>query len=1092
MAAGEVENPEKSLVQRYIPRRKRWRFFLSLGLLLLIAIAVAWTQREDIADNIIADQLDQMGLPATYEIERIGGTRQVVRNIVVGDPAAPDLTIDRATVILRYRLGTPAIGRVEVEGARLYGTWRNGELSFGSLDPVLFAESDEPPGLPDLDLKLVDARALIETDYGPAGFKAEGEGELDDGFEGIIAGVAPELSGPECSAQDASLYGRITTGGGQPRFAGPVRLGGLSCPGMPLALRQAAVEVDVATSDSFDRFDGEGRFSTAALAYGESRAGSSSGRIEASWADDALNARYSLAGRGVSLPQAQLALVTAEGAVRARDGFRRAEVDAEIEGDGLRIGRDLDDMLAGAIESGEGTLLAPLLQRMRQALRREQRGSELAATLSVRRTGEVINLVMPSASLRGGSGSTLLSLSRVQLSTAGAGAPRFSGNISTGGEGLPRISGRMERRPGGDAIFRLRMAQYRAGESALQVPELIVAQSSGGTLGFSGRVIADGPLPGGSARNLRLPVSGNWSAGGGLSLWRRCTEIGFDRLELASLRFENRAVTLCPSPQGAIVRYDGAGLRVAAGAPRLDLAGYLADTPIRIASGPIGFAYPGVMTARDLDVALGPAGTASNFRVSNLQAELGGSEIAGSFTEADVRLDAVPLDVLNADGNWRYADEVLTLSDGAFRVVDREIEHRFEPLISRDATLTLEDNVIRASATLREPRSDRAITDVAMVHDLSSGRGHADLLVDNLVFDDRLQPGPQSSVCVEPDMPRPQGGSGGLSCLAYGVIANARGSVSGAGRIDWNETEVTSSGEFSTDGLDFAAAFGPVRGARGTIRFTDLLALTTAPGQKLRVASVNPGIEVLDGEIEFALRDGQFLSVAGGSWPFMGGRLILQSTDLNFGIEEERRYVFRIEGLEAGQFIQQMELGNIDATGTFDGIVPIVFDAQGNGRIENGALDSRPPGGNVSYVGELTYEDMGAITNFAFSALRSLDYRTMTIRMEGPLTGEIVTRVRLDGVSQGAGTTQNFITRRIAALPIRFNINVRAPFYKLINDIKYIYDPVTTMDPGDLQRLLDGELPGNRLIPSVPDAVRPEDLIPDEPPIQPEESESVP
>ena len=44
-----------------------------------------------------------------------------------------------------------------------------------------------------------------------------------------------------------------------------------------------------------------------------------------------------------------------------------------------------------------------------------------------------------------------------------------------------------------------------------------------------------------------------------------------------------------------------------------------------------------------------------------------------------------------------------------------------------------------------------------------------------------------------------------------------------------------------------AAGFGPAKGASGTVVFTDLLGLVTAPNQKLAVRSVNPGIEVNDG-----------------------------------------------------------------------------------------------------------------------------------------------------------------------------------------------------------------------------------------------------
>lgn len=1075
MDQAEIENPDKSLVQRFIPRRKRWRFFLALVILFFIAFAIAWSQRNAIADNIIADQLEALGLPASYEVESVGGERQVIRDIVIGDPARPDLTVDRATVFLRYRLGTPAIGRVELEGARLFGTYRDGELSLGSLDPLLFAETGEPPSLPALDLRLIDARGLLETDFGPVGFKLEGEGEVDESFEGMLAAVAPDIEIGGCSVRLASLFGDISTRGGAPAFSGPVRMQQLSCPAADLVMEDTAIELTGSTDVAFDRFDGEARFSSGEMIYGGNRANGLGGRVEASWADGALNARYRMVGRGVALPQAQFALLTAEGSMRTRDDFQRSEVEAEIEGNGLRIGPALDEALTAGIGAAEGTLIAPLLRKARAGLRREQRESSLTALVSLRRTGDVTSIVIPSASLRGGSGATLASVSRLQYSTAGAGGARLSGNIATGGQGLPRINGRMERMSGGNAVFRLRMQRFRDGDSALEIPELVVTQARGGALGFTGNLVADGALPGGRTRNLRLPVSGTWSAGGGLALWQRCTEVGFGQLELASLSFTNRSVTLCPSPDGAILRSDARGLRWAAGSPGLDLAGQLASTPIRIVSGPVGFAYPGTMTARELDIRLGPEGTATRFEITDLTAALGEADIAGTFEDADVRLDAVPLDIFEANGDWRYAGNVLTLADASFRLEDRAGQDRFEPLLARGASLTLEDNIIDALATLRAPASDREVTDVAIRHNLSTGSGHADLTVDAIPFDEQLQPDQ-------------------LSRLALGVIANTRGVVSGTGRIDWSQDGVTSTGAFSSDDLDFAAAFGPVRGASGTVRFSDLLGLTTEPGQTIRVASVNPGIEVLDGEVQFALTDGELLSVAGGSWPFMGGRLLLESTDLNLGISEERRYVFRITGLEAAQFVDQMELGNISATGTFDGVIPIVFDAQGNGRIEGGALDSRPPGGNVSYVGELTYEDLSAIANFAFDALRSLDYRRMTVRMDGPLTGEIVTRVRFDGVRQGEGTSNNFITRQIAALPLQFNVNIRAPFYQLITSVKSIYDPAFVRDPRELGLLSDDGDQLRRSITDeeVEDQVGPDDLTPEEGSVQTQESERMP
>ena len=146
----------------------------------------------------------------------------------------------------------------------------------------------------------------------------------------------------------------------------------------------------------------------------------------------------------------------------------------------------------------------------------------------------------------------------------------------------------------------------------------------------------------------------------------------------------------------------------------------------------------------------------------------------------------------------------------------------------------------------------------------------------------------------------------------------------------------------------------------------------------------------------------------------------------------------------------------------------------------------------MSYVGELTRENLGTMANFALDALKSLDYRQMSIAMDGNLTGEIVTKVRFDGVRQGAGAQRNFITRRFENLPIRFNVNVTAPFYQLITSIKSMYDPASVRDPRELGLLTDDGRVLQRAVSPPPPAVTPDDLIPDQPPVQTSESETDP
>ena len=310
--------------------------------------------------------------------------------------------------------------------------------------------------------------------------------------------------------------------------------------------------------------------------------------------------------------------------------------------------------------------------------------------------------------MRGGSGAQVLSVSQLQLAFGGKRGPHISGNLVTGGADLPHLTGRIERQPGGQVLARFAMPEYRAGDAALALDGLSLVLSPQGTLGFSGRARASGALPGGRADQLDLPVEGNWSAARGLSALRKCTPFTFRSLSLYNVTLDSRSVTLCPGPEGAILRSDSRGTRFAAGAPSLKASGRLGSTPIRLTSGPIGFAVPGALAAKQLDVSLGPVAAANQFTLSNLTAKIG-NDVTGHFTGTDVKLAAVPLDILDADGDWRLADGKLTISNGLFRLQDREEQDRFRPMNARDATLSLVDNQVVADAVLREPASDREV-----------------------------------------------------------------------------------------------------------------------------------------------------------------------------------------------------------------------------------------------------------------------------------------------------------------------------------------------------------------------------------------------
>ncbi len=1027
-----------------------WRVLIVAVISLLVVATIAWFSRERIASNLIDGALRDAGLEASYDIVSIGTDRQTIANLVIGDPSAPDLTAERVNVDIVYSFGAPTIGRVELVHPRVYGTLRDGELSLGSLDPLIFAESDEPAGLPELDIAMRDGRALIVSDYGRIGAKLEGAGRIDDGFRGKFAATAPGIGTEGCRAQGATLYGNVATNEGRIGFDGPLRLRGADCDGASIASADVAARISL--SQDFTAIRGDFDIEAADLAQGDTALNTLAGTADIAWAfDGELSLRHELTGQGFASAYAAVDRLNATGTLRSTGGLDHAEWDSDFSASGVAAEANAL-ALADAREATQGTFAGNLLSKLERGLTRALRRGDASASMTVRVDGDSVRAIVPEARLRNAAGETVIALSRLSYTSATQDRPqRLTGNILTGGADMPRINGRMERVAGGDIILRLAMAEYREGGDALAIPRLELRQDNRGNLTFNAMVQAEGAIPGGEVRGLVLPLEGTWTSASGLAVGRRCTDVRIGGLRTYDLALAERSLTLCPVDGGAIASYTDS-FRLAARTDDLDLRGELAGTPTRIAAASAVVRYPGPFRIDGLDAVIGPEDNAVRLSASGLEGTFS-ETIGGRFEGGSAAIDAVPLDLSELAGSWAYEGNVLRIGEGSFKLTERidpanGPQARFEPVIAKDATLTLENNAIRAQAALRHPDTGSLVTNVAVRHDLSSGRGRADLDVPGVTFTEDFQPED-------------------LSYLARGVIALADGTVRGEGQVVWTPDTLDSSGTFSTDSFDFAAAFGPVREVSGTITFTDLLGLTTAPSQSLNIGAINTGVEVLDGRVVYSIENGTLITVEDGRWPFMGGQLILRPVTLDFGGETGQSYIFEIVALDAATFVSQLELDNLSATGTFDGTIPILFDADGNGTIEGGILVSRPPGGNVAYVGELTYEDLGTMGNYAFQTLRSLDYNQMLIELNGNLAGEILTQFRIDGVRQGAGTSKNFITRQLADLPIRFNINIRSEnFYLLATIVRGLFDPTVFGNPIE-QGLFDVE--DGRFVPPDPE-----------------------
>ncbi|MEH3046695.1 intermembrane phospholipid transport protein YdbH family protein [Sphingomonas adhaesiva] len=277
----------------------------------------------------------------------------------------------------------------------------------------------------------------------------------------------------------------------------------------------------------------------------------------------------------------------------------------------------------------------------------------------------------------------------------------------------------------------------------------------------------------------------------------------------------------------------------------------------------------------------------------------------------------------DAAGDWTLDARGLALT-GALRVADAATPPRFQPMAARRVA----PDVARTGrsprpATWSSPTTATRVAGVAITHRLASGTGDARLTV----------PGHRLWRGIPTDR---------LTRLTFGVIADVRGyGARGGEGISWGAEGGDQHRHFHHRG--HRSRRRP--SARVTGRFRD------DPLHRPARAGKRAGAGG-DGGVDQSRRAGHRwaassirhcattrVKVESGVWPSRGARWrSTRPCSISGGAAQARRLTFHVTGMDAGKFLQQFDFDNLNATGTFDGVLPMVFDDRG-GRIEGGAAD---------------------------------------------------------------------------------------------------------------------------------------------------------
>lgn len=907
---------------------RRVLFGLGIALCVLaVLVGLLYLNRRAATRQLLVGWLERQGVPAEMEIERVE-LDGIVASIRIGDPRNPDAVVERVEV--DYAIGMPwskaGLGvtpsRIRLLRPVLRASFRDGEFSLGSLDPLVERFTGRPPQ-PDARGPLVlveQGRVRLDTEYGPV--NVFGDARIDDGKLIRLSARMPSANLKSGDIEARALAGAlaVTTTGDRMTLRATATADRAVLPGVSGSGTRLTVTGDLPYPDMEQRRgDGRARLDIGLVAArldagdfaardavvdigfdGQTAGWLESFRIEGEADADLRAARLDgpvdAAAAALRWTDARAVLArNDDGVVWRIDGPARISAarasGAGLDGSGVAL--TSSDLTAGgrgaAFEvSGPLDLAADRLDwgDLSLAGARGSAGLELVSDAGLRFELDG-GLHSPRASwplfgpVARDDGADLAEMKRA-LGAFAIDAPAFTLISGDGGTRVtldrpatvrPANGGVLTIRPGAGPIFAAAPGQQGGGSLALTstrgrgLPEARFAVPAwrltpdGFTADLDGRAALDFEL----ARGIALDTRGRLTSSGGRVTYvaAACTPLTVERLELG----ENDVVDL----SGRACPIDRPLVDIAGGRWRADgaLTGVDATAPflaLRFRDARGRFAATG-----------GPGGLGLETRIDS-----------ATVADATTPLRFHPL---QAGGSARLADEDWT---GAF-------------------------DLSREGVTLGR---------LDLAHDGASGAGGLTIDAPSIVFaEGGLQPAD-------------------LSPLAGDFVGSpATGSVAFEGRVDWlADAEGSSSGRLTIPGLDFVSPAGPVKGLKGTVDFTSLAPLVTAPGQRLTADVLESVAPLTDVELTFGL-DKAGVTIEGGDLAIAGGTVRVEPFVLPLDRSQPFGGVIVLENVQLGEIIAGSGFGDsvmLDAV--VSGRLPFTFDPEAGIRITAGSLAAVQPG----------------------------------------------------------------------------------------------------------------------------------------------------
>lgn len=361
-----------------------------------------------------------------------------------------------------------------------------------------------------------------------------------------------------------------------------------------------------------------------------------------------------------------------------------------------------------------------------------------------------------------------------------------------------------------------------------------------------------------------------------------------------------------------------------------------------------------------------------------LTAQSGGWSLTGQWRDLGVTLTSAKARLASAKGGIALANADGTLNGRltvpAITITDRS--HRF-PSMTLSGSASIHDDRLTGGFDLARAGQAR-LGRVTLAGTMA--RGHADIRLADLAFrPNALQPRDLTPLLA--------------------TISNANGKASASAHIAWSRSGLSSRGQVEIGGLDFTSPAGRVEGAAGTIRFSSLMPLTTAPNQTITAAKVNWVTPLTGLSAEFAMT-GDAIQIAHARATLAQGEVRLGPVTVPLATMGGTQGEIVLDKIDLGQLIAASNLaGKVSATGRLSGSVPFHYGPDGltfsKGRVESVGPATLSIARSVWTKGEAG--TTGAIQDFAYQALEHLSIDSLDGTVDSTPDGRLRLLLHIKG-----------------------------------------------------------------------------------------------